>query len=146
VQMLETDLMENIIRLVERRYRVSTDRNRRAIAGLSMGGYQTLDTSLNHHQLFAYVAGLSSALVGPKFETNLQTFLSDPGKANRELKLLSLSCGGDDRLLAPNLAFDQVFIAMGIRHQCGAWPQGMPTGGRSGASICAIFLPQLFND
>jgi enterochelin esterase-like enzyme len=117
IHMLETDLQENIIPLVEREYRVSSDRNQRAIAGLSMGGYQALAIGLNHPQLFAYVAGFSSALVGANFDTVVQPFLSNPEKANRELKLLWLGCGADDRLLAGNQAFEQTLTAKGIRHE-----------------------------
>jgi enterochelin esterase family protein len=117
VEMLETDLKQNIMPMVEREYRVSKDRNQTAIAGLSMGGYQSLAIGLNNPQLFAYVAGFSSALVGPKFDTQVQGFLSDPAKANTDLKLLWLSCGGDDGLLAPNQAFEQTLTADGIHHE-----------------------------
>jgi enterochelin esterase family protein len=117
VHMLETDLKENIIPMVEHEYRVSKDRNHRAIAGLSMGGYQALAIGLNNPQLFAYVAGMSSALVGPKFDTVVQPFLSDPEKANREMKLLWLGCGGEDGLLSVNQQFEHTLTAKGIRHE-----------------------------
>jgi enterochelin esterase family protein len=117
VLMLETDLKEDIIPLVEREYRVGKNRDQRAIAGLSMGGYQSLAIGLNNPRLFACVAGFSSALVGPKFETIVEPFLSDPVKANKDLKLLWLSCGGDDGLLATNRAFEQTLTAKGIRHE-----------------------------
>ncbi len=103
--------------MVEREYRVSKDRNQRAIAGLSMGGYQALAIGLNNPQIFAYVAGMSSALVGSKFDTVVQPFLSDPDKANKELKLLWLGCGSEDGLLALNQQFEQTLTAKGIRHQ-----------------------------
>lgn len=117
VRMLETDLKENIVPMVEREYRAGRSPNQRAIAGLSMGGFQALAIGLNNPQLFAYVAGFSSALVGPNFETVVAPFLSDPEKANREFKLLWLSCGSDDGLLAPNRAFEQTLAAKGIRHE-----------------------------
>lgn len=56
-------LLGEIIPLVEKNYRVAKGRNNRAIAGLSMGGEQALTIGLNHADDFAYVAGLSSALV-----------------------------------------------------------------------------------
>jgi enterochelin esterase family protein len=117
VDMLETDLKENIIPMVEREYRVSKDRNKRAIAGLSMGGYQALTIGLSYPQLFSYVAGFSSALVGPSFESSVQPLLANPAKTNKDLKLLWLSCGGDDGLLAPNQAFEKALTAKGIHHE-----------------------------
>ena len=145
VHMLETDLKENIIPLVEREYRVSKDRNRRAIAGLSMGGYQSLAIGLNNPQLFAYVAGFSSALVGPKFETVVQPFLSDPEKANKELKLLWLGCGGDDGLLALNRAFEQTLTTKGIRHEWKVTP-GYAHWWTLWRVNLRDLLPQLFNN
>jgi enterochelin esterase family protein len=116
IEMLETDLKENIIPLVEQNYRVSQDRSQRAIAGLSMGGYQALDIGLNNPQMFAYVAGFSSALVGPDFKARVQPALSDAAKANAEYKLLWLSVGGDDGLLSVNQKFEQDLTASGIKH------------------------------
>ena len=117
IHMLETDLEQNIIPLVGREYRASPNPNQRAIAGLSMGGYQALAIGLNHPQLFAYVAGFSSALVGPNFASVAHPLLSDPEKANKEFKLLWLGCGGDDGLLAVNQTFEQTLAAKGIRHE-----------------------------
>ena len=58
---MEKDLLENVLPLVENSYRVGKDANRRAIAGLSMGGNQALTIGLNNRSKFAYVAGFSSA-------------------------------------------------------------------------------------
>ena len=57
--------MKDIIPFVESHYPVLTDREHRAIAGLSMGGGQALTIGLLKHQdLFAYIGGFSSALFG----------------------------------------------------------------------------------
>jgi enterochelin esterase family protein len=145
VHRLETDLEENILPLVEREYRVGHDPSQRAIAGLSMGGYQSLAIGLNHPQLFAYVAGFSSALVGPNFQTVVQPFLSDPEKANQEFKLLWLGCGGDDGLLAANQAFEQTLTAQGIRHEWQVTP-----GYAHWWTLWRVYLrdlmPRLFNN
>lgn len=117
VPMLESDLKENIMPLVEREYRAGRDRRMRAIAGLSMGGYQAMAIGLNNLPMFAYVGGFSSALVGPGFETVVQPFLADPEAANRQLKLLWLGCGRDDGLLAANRKFEEALTARGIRHE-----------------------------
>lgn len=60
------DMVKDIIPFVEANYRVLTDRNHRAIAGLSMGGMETLETSLQNPDLFAYVWVLSSSFMPGK--------------------------------------------------------------------------------
>jgi len=145
VHMLQTDLQENIMPLVEKNYRVSTDRTQRAIAGLSMGGYQSLAIGLNNPQLFAYVAGFSSALVGGRFENTVQPLLADPDKANKEFKLLWLSCGGDDGLLSPNQQFEQALTAKGIKHEWVVTP-GYAHWWTLWRVNLQDLLPKLFND
>lgn len=120
--MLESDLKENVIPLVERQYRVSRDRSQRAIAGLSMGGYQSLVIGLNNLPAFAYVGAFSSALVGPAFDSLVKSFLDDPETANSQLKLLWMGCGAEDGLLAANRNFEQLLVRKGIRHEWVATP------------------------
>ncbi|HZS10149.1 MAG TPA: alpha/beta hydrolase-fold protein [Blastocatellia bacterium] len=56
------DFVTDIMPYVEKNYRVLTDRNSRAIAGLSMGGNQTLNIALPHLEKFAYIGVYSSGL------------------------------------------------------------------------------------
>ena len=60
--MFGKDLLEDVIPFIETRYRPLTDRDHRAIVGLSMGGGQALTIGLNHLELFSHVGGFSSAL------------------------------------------------------------------------------------
>ncbi len=57
------DFLTDIMPYVEKHYRVLTDRNSRAIAGLSMGGNHTLNIALPHLEKFAYVGVYSSGLL-----------------------------------------------------------------------------------
>jgi enterochelin esterase-like enzyme len=90
----ENDLLKDVIPYVESHYPVQPDREHRAIAGLSMGGGQALTIGLRHLNLFAYVGGFSSALFG-----NTSALVSDPAAASKQLRLLWLSCGDEDRLM-----------------------------------------------
>jgi enterochelin esterase-like enzyme len=90
----ENDLLKDIVPYVESHYPVQTDREHRAIAGLSMGGGQALTIGLRHLDQFAYVGGFSSALFG-----NTSALVSDPATASKQLRLLWLSCGDEDRLM-----------------------------------------------
>ncbi len=57
----EKDLLDDVIPAIESRYSVQADRQHRALAGLSMGGGQSLNFGLTHLDTFAWVGGFSSA-------------------------------------------------------------------------------------
>jgi enterochelin esterase-like enzyme len=91
----EKDLLNDLIPFVEKNYPVLADREHRAIAGLSMGGGQSLNFGLGNLDKFAWVGGFSSA---PNTKTPEQ-LVPDPEKAKQQLKLLFISCGDNDRLI-----------------------------------------------
>lgn len=91
----EQDLLNDVIPFVESKYSTKSDRENRALAGLSMGGGQSLDFGLTHLDTFAWVGGFSSAP-----NTRLPAELvPDPELAIRKLKLLWISCGDQDGLI-----------------------------------------------
>ncbi|MES2463297.1 MAG: endo-1,4-beta-xylanase [Armatimonadota bacterium] len=91
----EQDLLKDVIPAIESRYSVQADAGHRALAGLSMGGGQSLNFGLTHLDTFAWVGGFSSA---PNTKTPAD-LLPDPAKARKNLKMLWLSCGNKDGLL-----------------------------------------------
>jgi enterochelin esterase-like enzyme len=91
----EKDLLEDLIPAIEARYSVEKDREHRALAGLSMGGGQSLNFGLGHLETFAWVGGFSSA---PNTRPAAQ-LVPDPAAAKAKLKLLWLSCGNKDGLI-----------------------------------------------
>ena len=91
----ENDLIKDIIPFMETNYSVYTDREHRAIAGLSMGGGQALDFGLGNLDTFAWIGGFSSA---PNTRTP-EVLVPDPEKATKMLKLLWISGGAKDGLL-----------------------------------------------
>ena len=90
----ERDLLDDVIPAIESRYGVIADREHRALAGLSMGGGQSLNFGLAHLDTFAWIGGFSSA---PNTKPPAE-LLSDV-EAAKELKLLWLSCGNKDGLI-----------------------------------------------
>ena len=90
----EKDLLNDLIPFVERKYSVLKDRSHRAIAGLSMGGGQSLNFGLGNLDKFAWVGGFSSA---PNTKMPEQ-LVPDPAAAKQQLKLLWISCGDGDGL------------------------------------------------
>jgi enterochelin esterase-like enzyme len=91
----ERDLLDDLIPFVESKYSVKSDRESRALAGLSMGGGQSLNFGLGHLDVFAWVGGFSSA---PNTQQPAE-LVPDPVKAAGQLKLLFISCGNQDGLI-----------------------------------------------
>lgn len=95
----ENDLINDIIPYIESHYSVYTDRKHRALAGLSMGGGQSLNIGLSHINTFAYVGGFSSAPNTNEFGgLNNIKLLPDLLAAKEQLALLWLGCGSKDGL------------------------------------------------
>lgn len=92
----EKDLLNDLIPFIEKNYPTLTDRENRAIAGLSMGGGQSLNFGLGNLDKFAWVGGFSSA---PNTKVP-QELVPNPEDAKKKLKLLWISCGDNDGLLS----------------------------------------------
>jgi len=106
-------LLTEVIPQVERTYRALTDRNSRAIAGLSMGGAESLYTGLNALDHFAWVGSFSAGGLGEDFNAQ---FPSLDSKANTQLHVLWIACGTEDRLIEPNRKFREWLASKGIQH------------------------------
>ncbi|UCG57380.1 MAG: hypothetical protein JSU70_21245 [Phycisphaerales bacterium] len=109
----EKDLLEDVIPYIQRCYRVSGDRNDRAIAGLSMGGGQALTVGLGHLELFAWVGAFSSAV--PKGR-KLDSLLAKVKVTNDDLNLLWIACGKKDFLFEANQKLIERLKVDNIRH------------------------------
>jgi enterochelin esterase family protein len=110
----ERELLDDAIPLVESLYRVEPDRTKRAIAGLSMGGAQSLSVGLANMDRFAWVIAMSA---GPPSPQRMEKFLSDPAAANEKLKLLWIGVGKDDFLLQRSQQLTTSLKEKGIRHE-----------------------------
>jgi enterochelin esterase-like enzyme len=110
MQLFSAALLTEIIPQVEAGYRVSARREDRAIAGLSMGGGQSLVIGLNHPDLFAWVGGFSSAVVYKEYDGVFPGL--DPKAAP---KLLWVACGADDTLVADNRKFEAWLSSRGMK-------------------------------
>jgi enterochelin esterase family protein len=95
-------LLGEVIPQVESAYPVSTKREDRAIAGLSMGGSETLLTGLNNIDKFAYVGAFSA---GGLPEDYSSTFPALDTKQATQLHALWIACGTSDGLIEPNRKF-----------------------------------------
>ncbi len=91
----DQDLLGSLIPFIESKYSVKADRESRALAGLSMGGGQSLNFGLGNLDTFAWVGGFSSA---PNTKPAAE-LVPDPEKAKEKLKLLWISAGNKDGLI-----------------------------------------------
>lgn len=91
----DKDLLGDLIPFIEGKYSVKKDREDRALAGLSMGGGQSLNFGLGNLDTFAWVGGFSSA---PNTKPGAE-LIPEPEKAKKQLKLLFVSCGNKDGLI-----------------------------------------------
>jgi len=105
-------LLSEIIPRIENEYRVERKREMRAIAGLSMGGAESLFTGLNNLDKFAYVGSFSAGALG---ENYTELFPKLDQSANNDLKLLWIACGTEDRLIDTNRKFRDMLSAKMIR-------------------------------
>jgi enterochelin esterase-like enzyme len=116
----EGDLLHDLIPFVERTYAVKTDRESRALAGLSMGGGQSLNFGLGNLEIFAWIGGFSSA---PNTKAP-EALVPDPVKASRMLKLLWISCGDKDGLISISQRTRAYLKANGVPHLWHVEPGG----------------------
>jgi enterochelin esterase-like enzyme len=92
----ERDLLDCLIPAVEEKYPAYHDRAHRALAGLSMGGGQTLNFGLTHLDTFAWLGAFSAA---PNTKPPAE-LVRDPAAVGSQLKLLYISCGNRDGLIS----------------------------------------------
>jgi enterochelin esterase-like enzyme len=148
------DFVKDVMPYAETHYRVYTDRSHRAMAGLSMGGGQTLNVAIPHLDQFAYIGvfsagifgivprpGVTNTPSGPSWEERNKAVLDD-AELKKGLKLLWLATGKEDSLLDTTRAsvdlfkrhgFDPIFVESGGGHTWLNWRQYL-----------AEFAPRLF--
>lgn len=92
-------LLTEVIPQVEKAYRVSPGRDASAVAGLSMGGAQSLLIGLNALDRFAWIGAFSSGGLNEDFD---EAYPAVDEKLNERLHLLWIACGKQDGLIGTN--------------------------------------------
>ena len=106
-------LLTEVMPRIESEYRVTKDREARAITGLSMGGSESLLTGLNNLDKFAWIGAFSSGGMPDDFQTD---FPSLDARANKQLRMLWIACGTDDGLIKANRSLREWLKAKGVQH------------------------------
>jgi enterochelin esterase-like enzyme len=120
---LEEVFIKDLIPMIDTTYRTKPDRENRAMAGLSMGGMQTFNITLNNLDKFAYIGGFSGAgggFGGQTFDakTTHNGIMADAEAFNKKVRLLWLGIGTEE---APNMYasvnnYHKALEAAGIKH------------------------------
>ena len=111
------DVVPDVIEFAEKNYRISPRADDRAIAGLSMGGNQTLIVGLNHLDLFHYIGAFSPVVMTQSAAQDFKTALSGPAGTNKKLKVFYIYCGKEDTLFASNTTFHKLLDERQITHK-----------------------------
>jgi len=138
----EKDLLEGVMPMVEKSYRTDPSRLRRAIAGLSMGGGQSLNTGLTNLDKFSYIGVFSMGVRDDRFEQRHAKSLADAKDTNSKLKKFWIACGESDSLYPGAQRLDAILKQHGINHEFRSTP-----GAHSWnvwVNYLAEFVPQLF--
>src|SRR5436190_17061704 len=116
----EKDLLNDLIPFIEKNYSVIADRESRALAGLSMGGGQSLNFGLNNLDTFACVGGFSSA---PNTRSPA-TLIKDHAAAAKKLRLLYVACGDKDGLFKISQGVHKMLEEKNVPHIYNVIPGG----------------------
>ena len=105
-------LLTEVMPRVEGEYRITKDRNARAIAGLSMGGSESLLTGLNNLDKFSWIGAFSSGGIPEEFQKD---FPALDANANQQIHLLWIACGTEDHLITVNRNFRGWLKTKGVK-------------------------------
>ena len=116
--LFEQVVIDDLIPMIDATYRTLSDRDHRAMAGLSMGGGQTLQITLTHLDKFSWIGSFSSPLrAGLDLKTAYSGAFADAAAFNKKVHLLWLGAGtGEERMLKPALAMHEALEQAGIKN------------------------------
>ena len=89
-------LLNDLIPYIDANFRTKTDRDNRAMAGLSWGGHQTFDVALTNLDKFAWIGTFSGAIFGLDVKTAYDGVFADADAFNKKVHYLYMNWGSDD--------------------------------------------------
>lgn len=116
-QVFTDELVGAIMPYVEANYRVIPDRTRRAIAGFSRGGGQSLFAGFSNLDKFAWIGSYSAYLTPEVFNRRFSQLAESPETTNQRLELLWLGVGNEDFLYNQAVAFDEFLKEKNVAHK-----------------------------
>ena len=122
-------MTQDLISTIDSQFRTLTDRDHRAMAGLSWGGHQTFDLVLNNMDKFAWMGAFSGAIFGLDVKTAYNGIFSRPDEFNKKIHYLYLSSGSEENFgteaLVKNLREAGIktdfYVSPGTHHEWLTW-------------------------
>jgi len=136
------DVVEDVVPFIDKTYRTGSGADNRAIAGLSMGGNQTLNIGLNNLDTFHYIGAFSPVIFNQTAERDHAPAFADVAATNKKLKVFYVYCGDTDTLFASNKSFHELLDQKKIRHNFVETKEGHVW--RNWRDYLADFAPRLF--
>lgn len=99
-------ILKDLIPMIDNTFRTKTDRENRAMAGLSWGGYQTFNTVLPHLDMFSYLGTFSGAIFGVDLKTCFNGVFSDAKKFNKQVNYMFMGCGSEENFGTEKMVSD----------------------------------------
>ena len=137
-------MLNDLIPYIDKNFRTLSDREHRAMAGLSWGGHQTFDVVLNNLDKFAWMGTFSGAIFGLDVKTAYNGIFTRPDEFNKKIHLLFMTCGtlGLDKMINAKRTVEelnaqgipaQYYEATGLDHEWLTWRRSLKE-----------FVPKLF--
>lgn len=134
-------MINDLIPYIDANFRTKTDRDHRAMAGLSWGGHQTFDLVMNNMDKFSYMGAFSGAIFGLDTKTAYDGKFANGDEFNKKIHYLFLSCGSEENFGTEKLAESlrncgvkvDFQVSPGTHHEWLTWRRGLKQ-----------FIPHLF--
>jgi enterochelin esterase family protein len=139
------ELFGDIFPIVEKNYRVTADRENRAIAGISMGAGQSFTLGLRNRDKFAWVGEFSAGAFGQAgfdLEKQVPGLVANSAAVNQQMKLLFLGCGTEDTRYPAHTAMNDLLTKDGIHHEFHSTPGEHEW--KAWRHLLVEFMPELF--
>ena len=125
-QAVDDELFHDIIPFVETHYNISDEPRERAIAGLSMGGLQSIETGIVHLGYFRWIGAFSPGNLRPAaLSVEFKNALADREKVNMTLVLFDITIGADDKIVGEDVTkFEDQLKQANVQHTYTVVPGG----------------------
>jgi enterochelin esterase family protein len=116
LRLFERIVVDELVPIMKKLYRVEAQPRGWAIAGRSLGGEFAMAVGLRHPELFRSVASLSGSLIPSSFDNHFGRALANPQGIARDYRLIWVGCGSEDSFLAGAKAFAGLLDAARVPH------------------------------
>jgi len=115
---IDQELFRDLIPFLEARYSISQAAKERAIAGLSMGGLQAIETGIVHGGYFAWIGAFSPGTLPGAFSKEYEQAIENPKKIDENLLLFDIVTGDDDQMVGKHIfEFENQLKKSKVRHR-----------------------------